>query len=185
MLEVLIGLTILAVAVMTQVSSIFGYHQLARDMRCHSRGADVARRILVEIQSDEDWPGLYDRLANLRLAAAFGGRARLNDGTHTLPATSYAPDLDLPPDMHDVGVVVDTPPRTASTSHAEWWPSLRENRNLPEFGLPADLNADGKITGGSRSNDYVILPVRARVRWTGTSGQTGEVSITSWLRGRR
>ena len=33
-----------------------------------------------------------------------------------------------------------------------------------------DLNADGVIDGDDRSDDFVILPVRIRVRWRGVTG---------------
>lgn len=44
---------------------------------------------------------------------------------------------------------------------------LREDLDLPEFGLPRDLNADGIIDSADHSGDYVILPVTVRIEWTG------------------
>ena len=185
MIEVLIGLVVLAVALLSQVSSILGTHHVTRDMRAHSQATGLARRVLTEMQADEDWTGLYDRLANLRLAAAIGSGPRFNDGTRALSLATYAPGVEVPADLSDVGVLVLVPPRSTAPSHVQFWPALRENSNLPRFGLPADLNADAKITGGSRSDDYVVLPVLCRVRWTGSNGQSGETSVLTWLRGER
>lgn len=185
MVEVLIGLVVLAVALLTQVSSILGTHHLTRDMRAHSEATGLAKRILAEIQADEDWAGLYDRLANLHLLSAQSTHATFNDGARSLPLSVYAPGFEAPTELREVGVLVTVPPRIANPEHAQHWPSLRENSNQPLYGLPADLDADGKITGGSASSTYVVLPVRLRLRWTGSNGQSGETAVLTWLRGDR
>jgi hypothetical protein len=48
---------------------------------------------------------------------------------------------------------------------------LRESVSSPEFGMPRDLNGDGTIDGNDHSGDYVILPVRVRISWSGVSGR--------------
>lgn len=48
--------------------------------------------------------------------------------------------------------------------------TLREDLQLPEFGMPMDLNGDGAIDGDDRSSDYVVLPVVIELRWTGRGG---------------
>jgi len=47
---------------------------------------------------------------------------------------------------------------------------LREDTVDPAFNMPRDLNGDGLVDGQDHADDYVILPVRVRVRWTGASG---------------
>ncbi len=47
---------------------------------------------------------------------------------------------------------------------------LREDIDLPELGMPRDLNGDGDIDDADHSGDYRILPVLVRVRWRGTKG---------------
>ena len=47
---------------------------------------------------------------------------------------------------------------------------LRENLVDPSFGLPRDLDGDGAVDGGDRAGDYLVLPVRIRIEWTGPSG---------------
>jgi hypothetical protein len=48
---------------------------------------------------------------------------------------------------------------------------LREDIEDPELGLPADLNGDGVIDSENHANDYLLLPVRIRVRWRGIAGE--------------
>ncbi len=47
---------------------------------------------------------------------------------------------------------------------------LIENQDLPEFGLPRDLNGDGSIDGSDHRTDCILLPVLVRIEWTGRSG---------------
>jgi hypothetical protein len=47
---------------------------------------------------------------------------------------------------------------------------LREDVNLPELGMPRDLNGDGAVDAGNHSTDYRLLPVIVRVRWQGAGG---------------
>ena len=47
---------------------------------------------------------------------------------------------------------------------------LREDVADPLLGTPMDLNGDGAIDSADHSGDYVLLPVRVRVRWRGVTG---------------
>ena len=48
---------------------------------------------------------------------------------------------------------------------------LLEDLDMPELGLPRDLNGDGKIDKKPlEGNDYRVLPVRIRVSWVGAAG---------------
>jgi len=47
---------------------------------------------------------------------------------------------------------------------------LREDTVDAELGMPRDLNGDGVIDALDHSGDYVVLPVRIRVEWTGQTG---------------
>ncbi|MBK7877603.1 MAG: hypothetical protein IPJ77_18090 [Planctomycetes bacterium] len=38
------------------------------------------------------------------------------------------------------------------------------------LGMPRDLNGDGVITSGAMPGSYLVLPVRIRLRWSGTAG---------------
>jgi hypothetical protein len=47
---------------------------------------------------------------------------------------------------------------------------LREDVVDASLGMPRDLDGDGLIDADDHSNDYGILPVLIRLRWTGTAG---------------
>ena len=47
---------------------------------------------------------------------------------------------------------------------------LREDFVDAGLGMPRDLNGDGIIDGLDHSADYVILPVRVQIAWTGKTG---------------
>jgi len=48
---------------------------------------------------------------------------------------------------------------------------LREDLDLPELGMPRDLDGDGAIDSANHSGDYRLLPVLVRVSWRGVSGE--------------
>lgn len=48
---------------------------------------------------------------------------------------------------------------------------LREDVADPAFQMPRDLSGDGGWDNENHADDYVILPVRVRVRWSGASGE--------------
>lgn len=57
---------------------------------------------------------------------------------------------------------------------------LREDVDLPELGLPRDLNGDHLVDSADRSGDYVVLPVRVRVEWVGKQGRR-HLELTTML----
>lgn len=57
---------------------------------------------------------------------------------------------------------------------------LLETAELPEFGLPRDLDGSGDIDGIDHASDYALLPVRVVVRWR-TEGAPGRVEVRSFL----
>jgi hypothetical protein len=48
--------------------------------------------------------------------------------------------------------------------------SLREDVVDVSLGMPRDLNGDGAIDSADHKGDYVILPVKIRVSWSGVAG---------------
>lgn len=55
--------------------------------------------------------------------------------------------------------------------------ALREDCDLPEIGLPRDLNGDSVVDSLDHSHDYAILPVMIRIEWSmGRSAQRIEIS---------
>lgn len=57
---------------------------------------------------------------------------------------------------------------------------LREDLDIPEMGMPCDLNGDGTIDNLDHRDDYLILPVTVRVWWRGRSGER-EMSLSGVL----
>ncbi len=55
---------------------------------------------------------------------------------------------------------------------------LREDLDLPELGLPRDLNGDGVIDSENHAEDFRVLPVRIRVQWEGITGHR-EIKLTT------
>jgi len=55
---------------------------------------------------------------------------------------------------------------------------LREDLDLPELGMPRDLNGDGIIDSADHSGDYRLLPVMLRLDWGGPSGRRSSVART-------
>jgi hypothetical protein len=47
---------------------------------------------------------------------------------------------------------------------------LAEDVDDRPLGMPRDLSGDGVVDAASHANDYVVLPVRVRVEWTGSTG---------------
>ena len=47
---------------------------------------------------------------------------------------------------------------------------LREDVQDPILGMPRDLNGDGTIDNLNHALDYIVLPVRIRIRWQGVAG---------------
>jgi len=49
-------------------------------------------------------------------------------------------------------------------------PVLREDVEMPEVGLPFDLDGDGVIDSAAKDTTYVHLPVVIEIRWRGAGG---------------
>jgi prepilin-type N-terminal cleavage/methylation domain-containing protein len=47
---------------------------------------------------------------------------------------------------------------------------LREDVVNEMLGMPRDLNADGIVDADPRADDYLLLPVRIRIEWSGRGG---------------
>lgn len=47
---------------------------------------------------------------------------------------------------------------------------VREDLDMPALGMPRDLNGDGVIDSANHAADFHVLPVIARFRWGGISG---------------
>ena len=50
-------------------------------------------------------------------------------------------------------------------------PALLENVADATLDMPRDLDGDGSIDGSDHAGDYLVIPVRVRIRWKGTGGE--------------
>lgn len=107
-------------------------------------------------------------------------------------------NLDLEDDLDGLGTgpgpSFAVPGLTAQAGDADGFPgrvllplaedgTLREDLVDAAFGLPRDLNGDGEVDHGDRTDDHVMLPVRVRVEWNGKSGdRVAEFSTLLCLR---
>ena len=181
LVEVLFTTVILVIAVMGNVSSVGSAHSAAKAVTERGRALEVLAQLLARLRGEDDWVGLYARLAILsrestsdKTLSDLGVDASL--ATH--PATAYYADFNVPADLGTLTFLVQVPAGGLPAT-------LREAQVAPRYGLPADLNGDGVTAGDSRAADYRALPVVVRMRWARAGGATEELIVPTWLRGER
>ena len=207
--EVLIGATILAVALLGHTASIFSEHRMSEGERARSTALLATEQFLERMRSDDDWAGLYDRLNTLRAVSAGGtldaislkawydaesvfavnqlarkDHATLEDGRIVYPPTVYYEDFVAPSGLQSFHVLVEVP-AAALNSDLTGTPVLREDLSLSTFGMPADLNGDGVIDDQSHNDDYLAIPIRVSIRFSHSDGKFEELTFGSWLWGYR
>ena len=99
-------------------------------------------------------------------------------GPGTAPGAAFAV-LGLTPQAGDPDGLVgelEFPVVPAAGTDVE----LREDVVDAALGMPHDLDGDGDIEAGDRSNDYTLLPVRVRIRWTGVTGDR-DLAVETFL----
>ena len=184
-LEVLIGGVFLAIGLLGHVSSALSTQQLSEPERTRSQVLRTARQFMERLRSDEDWTNVYTRLRALQDQASKPGTAmRLRDGRQAWKITAYHTDLLQVDPIASLRVLVDVP--SAPLDANPTGPAvLREDIADERFGLPADLDGDGKLDGSSRNDDHVVLPIVATFHWRLPNGRDGELRVSTWLRGNR
>lgn len=181
LLEVLIGSVVIAIALLGHMASTFSEYRMARGEQTRSEALHVARQFVERMRSDDDFPGVYDRLRTLQLLADGPGTAgaRLEDGRRSWEPHRYYADFVLPEWLADLTVLVDVPFDPANPL------DLREDLALPRYGLPADLDGDGQVDAASRLADYRALPVVVTFRWQANGEAAHQMRLSTWLRGTR
>jgi hypothetical protein len=210
--EVLITTAVLAMALLTEVSTSIGMYGHSRRELCRSDILQVSRQFMERLRGDDDPAGMYSRLAALMEGAVMptgGGDPTvpvdsddyglppptptpgsvpngppLEDGRPTWLPQVYYPDFVHPTSLHSLGVLVDVP-ATVPANDPYGATVLREDMGHPGFALPADLNGDGTIDSEAHSDDHVALPVIVTFRWKSSGNDMEQFSIRSWIRIRR
>ncbi len=183
LIESLIGVSILAMAMLGYISTTLSHQRLAEDAASRTQVHQVAREFLERMRGDPEWSTLYERVRALQIQSSVAGLSgeRLDDGRLGFPPAEYYPDMVVPRTLESLVLLVDVP----HAPDEEGIKVLREDVTAPEFGLPADLNGDGKIDDEARDEDYVALPVIVTVRWTPNGESARQMRLSTGLRGER
>ncbi len=186
LIELIAGITLLAVAILTHASTTVGEHRLSVEERIRSEALHVTQQVIQRLRSDEDWATLYERL-RLRLDQTVNtsaGTTVLADGRRAYVPQTYFPDFSLAAPMRECHLLIEVP--AAALAEDPAGPTrLREDLEDPRFGLPADLNGDGAMDGMAHDDDYAVLPVRVIVQWIPPGEATRVIEVVAWLRGDR
>lgn len=186
LLEALFSASVLAVGLLTVAAATLGEHRHQRQETARGRALTAMEQFVESLHADEDWPGLYDRLAfRERMAKTEAlADARLHDGRRTYLPSSYVPDVRRPDGLESFTVLIDVP-SAPSAEGEDGEPVLREDVTNELFGLPTDLNGDGAIDATARDGDYAMLPVGVWFRWQCTGEGPQQLRLLVWLRGDR
>jgi len=164
LIEVMLALTILAVAVLAFSQALIATSRSTATTREMALAEQAVRQVVESMHAAEfaEVFALYDSSA-----------ANDPDGAGTAPGQDFdVPGLDALSGDGDgmVGEVV----------FPEGAPGvLREDLAQVELGMPRDLNGDG-IDANDHSGDYQLLPVLVRVRWRGANG-TAKLEVKTIL----
>jgi len=156
LIEVMIAMTILVVALLGAIGTITAIGALGESNRESTAAYQEARAVI-------------ERLGGVNFDELF---ATYNldpnddpDGAGTADGQNFdVPELDTrvgDPDGFVGQILLPISPGGA----------LREDLVDPSFGMPRDLNGDGIVDAADHADDYILLPVRVRLEWTGKSGQ--------------
>ena len=181
--EVLVAGFLLVVGALGFASSVCTSHVLATSVTERGQACETLHRLVERLRADPDWNDLYARLKLLSSESAGDAglawqKVDLSLRTHAL--TTYYPDLVPPTTLGTVSALVQVP-----ASVVDGVASLRETQVAPRYGLPADLDGDGRVDGDDRAGDYRTLPVVVRLRWHRPPRAADEVVLATWLRGDR
>jgi hypothetical protein len=183
----MVALSVLAVGLLAHVASLGSGHGLEREQERRVVLLQEVRQVFARLRADPDWPTLYGRLRAKENAAAHDGPAprRLADGRRTYPPSTYFPGYVADERLDDLGLLIEVPPRAKPDAKPTGQAQLREDPDIPKFGLPADLDLDGDIDGEGCEDAYVILPVVVIIAWTGPTGRPDELRVATWIGGDR
>jgi type II secretory pathway pseudopilin PulG len=150
----MVALSILAIGALTVLGTMVYSLRLDTTNRETTVASQAARRVLEEIRSEEldDVVALYN-----------SDETDDPDGAGTAPGDTFSVTLleDVIAGMANAGSVV-LPINDAG--------EVREDLDIPELGMPRDLNGDGAIDDLDHSGDLMVLPVMVRVSWDGVNG---------------
>jgi prepilin-type N-terminal cleavage/methylation domain-containing protein len=165
LVEMLVAVTVLIIVAGGALLALLTSLSLGRSTRETSLALDAARGVIEAMRSEE--PDEVFALYNANPGDDPGGAPGPGNafGVPGLDAVPGDPD-GLPGQIEFPGDGI----------------SLREDGFDDALGMPRDLDGDGVTDAADHALDYSILPVRVRVRWTGSAG-VREIVIVSTLMG--
>ena len=151
LLEVMIALVVVAVSAVTALGLMVGSMRLDAANRESNQAVSAARNVVQQMQGTE-FSDMF---------------AAYNETTQDDP-----PGVASPGSNFSVGGFVGSEGQASGSIVFPVAPNgeLREDLEMPELGLPMDLNGDGVIDNLDHSQDYQVLPVRVELQWTGPTG---------------
>jgi Tfp pilus assembly protein PilE len=180
LIELLIANIVMVFAVLSFVHTIGVSNKLNRATQEKALATVTLSRFVERLRADTSWSTLYTRLRQKSVENAKDTgltQLKVDLTLPTYPITTYYSDLTIPASLGTVTFLVQVPVATVNGQ-----PSLVENVVAPRYGLPHDLNSDGKIDAAAHT-DNTALPIVARLRWTRSGQQPHEVVLATWLRG--
>ncbi len=159
LLELVIVLAVLAVAATMYANSVLSIGRQRLLNREAAIAADAASSMLERMRSRvfRELVALYDHRPE-------------NDpqGAGSAPGPRFAvAELKPLPDSPD-GLMGEIRMPEVEVLPGVWM--LSEEADIPELGLPRDLNGDSRLDALDHTLDYTILPVRVRIDWLGPLG---------------
>jgi type II secretory pathway pseudopilin PulG len=162
LIEILLSLTVFAIALGAVVSGLASVRSLDRAKRERQIATEAAISKLEELRATP-----FDEVF-----ARFNAPVGDDPGAGVSPGDGFAV-ADLQPQVGDVdglpGAVQFPGDNTL----------LIENGADAAFGMPRDLDLDGALDGLDHSGDHLLLPVRVVVQWTGRAGNQQVVLVTT------
>jgi type II secretory pathway pseudopilin PulG len=160
--EVAFAVAIVVVALLTTIGSIASSMRVTRTVTEREAATRAAVAKLSEIVATT-----FDKIVIQYDADPSNDQ----NGAATAPGADFDATGFTPPkgDQH-VGIV------TLPLSGGQ----LREDVNIPELGMPRDLNGDGVVDAKNHITDYKLLPILVELRWDGIDG-VGSVKIPKLL----
>jgi type II secretory pathway pseudopilin PulG len=157
--ELAVGMTILMSALLI-LSNVVSSMAKQRAVNRETGLAVAAARNMLETLRAEDFSEVY-ALYNSDPADDPAGAGSAPGHRFEIPGLDDAADSL---DGLDLEVVFPT------VGDAVVGLELREDLDLRALGMPRDLSGDNKIDDQNHADDYFILPVQVRVRWTSPYG---------------
>lgn len=158
LLELTFVTSILVVGFLALSQSIVASMQVTRVNRETALASDGLRGMIEQLRGEQDFSSIFRQY-----------NSDPSDDLWGLPAPGSAfdvPGLDAAPDDPDGRVGEIVLPETIGAGGVE----LVETLDMPELGMPRDLNGDGIVDAANVADSYRLLPVLVRLRWSGQSG---------------